>query len=211
MCTKDVGRGKEVSIFLSLFSEIRFSLIFIILFFGMVHSSASILRPNLYLDGEALADQFSAQILQKYENAERLLLDHLWDYEDDGVIFHLYQGKTFYPPSHEKRRELKAWILAQTDSSISPLELYQEALNIESGVLVRALVLVWDVLVEGWSEIEKRNSYAHSEKLIDITGEKSLFKGNVFMVPLCGYCSLCICRHIVKLHAKVTRVFQVRD
>ena len=139
---------------------------------GMITPVAeSTTRPDLFLDGEALADRVSYWAL-KNTNSNRL--DHGFRME----LPRLYKGTAFFPAKDPRRVALRAWLLAQPDDSVFPHALIEKAIQIAGGNIELGLVVSWDVLRENFDDGYGRNRFPRTKKLIDITGERAIFRGN---------------------------------
>lgn len=133
-------------------------------------------RPDLYLDGEAMANAITPWILENTEAVDRL--DHT-DYP--ASYLYLFYGARFgwdYNANIDKSNILKSWILSQEDNSIKPVAFYQKAIEIAGGNVEDGLVLAWNFLIHRKGEKRKRNDFPYQQKLYDITGEFEVFEGN---------------------------------
>jgi hypothetical protein len=117
--------------------------------------------PDRHLDGTALANYVTPWILRNTDPARRGTTHRV-----PQLTAHLHEGLGFAPPGDPARERLTAWMLSRREG------------NVQDG-----LMLVWDVLREGWGDGRRRNLYPHILKLVDITGELEQFDGNVRRSP----------------------------
>ncbi len=166
-------------------------LAFCVLFlFALVPQSRAEIRPERFIDGEALANYLTIRILNNTDRDVRLRQDWL-----PTMNYHLWLGRPFLGeiPSnlpnpefrgmdYPNRLALKKWMLSRPDNSISPDQFFGKAIELENGNVQRGLMLAWDTLGEGHIFAKERNNYPHTKKLIDITGERDVFTGNYYSI-----------------------------
>jgi hypothetical protein len=128
---------------------------------------------DLYLDPYRLADQ----------TAERLLDQNVKPGSARGIPISdftktLSIANGFTPRYSPERVQLMEWIASRPDGSISPADLMERASQVAGKDGLKAMVLCWDVLREGWNRMPRRNTLEHTLKLMDLTGEQEHFNGN---------------------------------
>lgn len=141
-------------------------------------ASAPEARPDLFFDGEALANRVTQDLLANTYPGAPLRLDRV-----PRVREKLYRGEAFGPEERPNAVRLREWMMSRPDDSILPHELIAEAVSLENQSVQRALMLCWDVLRKDYRNAEQRNTFPHILKLKDITGELELFDGQEHALP----------------------------
>jgi hypothetical protein len=139
-------------------------------------------EPDLFVDGVALANAVTKPVLANKDE-----INPLWVSRPARKLLHdLYEGGIFdMQVSRAHEDAMKAWMLEQKDSSITPEALFSKAIEIGSNRVQQGLMIAWAALRDNWQS-PVRNDFAHIKKLVDITGEREVFRGNDISVLMKG-------------------------
>lgn len=134
--------------------------------------SPSFAEPDLFIDGNQLADNVTPTLLaDKTSPTLKASVSPL------NLLRDLYQGSTYYMKvDREAKSHLRGWLLSQNFRSVEPHTFYAKAIEICGNDVQKGLITAWSVLREDWDN-HRRNEYPHIQKLVDITGELEHFQG----------------------------------
>lgn len=105
-------------------------------------------RPNLYLNGNKLADCITPWIIHNTP-PERRKEHHVYLTTPNLMMgFSINFNK-------KNARTLYDWMIEQPDHSIYPQQLYKKAIEISSGSVEEGMMLVWNLLYKGWTDSKK--------------------------------------------------------
>lgn len=127
--------------------------------------------PDLYLDGEALANVLTCWVLENTSPEIRLA------HRPRLLALRLKNADAFHDENDPRVRKLFLWLGRQEKRSVRPAELFQKAFETAEGNLEEGFLYAWDVLREGSWNAETRNNWPWTLKLFDITGEADAFRG----------------------------------
>jgi hypothetical protein len=152
--------------------------VFVCLWVGQM-SNAQGYRPTLAINGEALAVNM-AQALEQQNLPQTAQDRRIWVQAQD-----LRFGRQIvYPGMQPDLHNLEAWVLAHAPGSVDLESFYQKCFELSDRNIQRGLVLAWNFLSHGWEEALERNSRPESLRLMDITGESSVYDGSYHYVPV---------------------------
>jgi hypothetical protein len=133
-------------------------------------------QPDLFLDGEALANALTEKLLSdpEYDSMPERKKVFFREPNMNGFRKTLMQGAEF-----EAGHDLTQWLLTQPDDSVSLDNFLMEAVKKNRGSVRLGLIAAWNTLRADYTDVEGRNLFPHIRKLKDVTGERDIFDGQV--------------------------------
>lgn len=129
-------------------------------------------RPDLYLDGENLADRLTGWILGNTTKEKRSKHHGFFPGKMSKL---LYSGNAFPTEIIPEDREMDMmdWVNEQPKNSLTPEAVLQEAIRRSEGDVEAGLFLCWNLMRNSWKSTD-RNKYQRARRLVDITGERAV-------------------------------------